>query len=333
MAPPYLPLDVLLMIAYEMTNDDGARCFDDLNAFLQVNRTLHHHLNPLLWREAASSSKTTECVLTHLLNTRNLGRLKYFLELGCNLETILPDLDTDGDVPVDYLGPSALVAAINMDSVPMARLLLENGATVVYPAGIPCFSAMHAARSAEMVQLLLEFGADVRVAHEELGIPLHSAAASGRTEVVKVLLECWPEGAKVRDGVSFTPLHLAAFSGRTEVVKVLLDCWPEGVRAMAWGAPLHCAVFKGQTDVVKLLLEFWPEGLRQKTDLGDTVFHVAARKGQLDVVKLLVECWPEGKEATNSAGLTPLAMLMVRDKLRTSLDVAQEKELVTLLSC
>jgi hypothetical protein len=95
MAPPYLPLDVLLMIAYEMTNDDGARRFDDLNAFLQVNRTLHHHLNPLLWREAASSSKTTEFVLTHLLNTRNLGRLKYFLELGCNLETILLDLDTD----------------------------------------------------------------------------------------------------------------------------------------------------------------------------------------------------------------------------------------------
>jgi hypothetical protein len=66
------------MIAYEISNDDAARRFDDLNAFLQVNRTLHHHLNPPLLREAASSSKTTECVLTHLLNTRDLGRLKYF---------------------------------------------------------------------------------------------------------------------------------------------------------------------------------------------------------------------------------------------------------------
>jgi hypothetical protein len=70
MAPPLLPLDVLLPIVDETIDDDGVRRFSDLNSFLQVNRALHDHLNPLLWHEAASSSKTTQRVLIHLLNTR-----------------------------------------------------------------------------------------------------------------------------------------------------------------------------------------------------------------------------------------------------------------------
>jgi hypothetical protein len=78
MTPLDLPLDVLLMIAAEMTDNDGERCFEDLNAFLQVNRTLYYHLNPLLSCEAVWIPEITKRVLTQLLNTHNLERLKYF---------------------------------------------------------------------------------------------------------------------------------------------------------------------------------------------------------------------------------------------------------------
>jgi ankyrin repeat protein len=200
MTPPDLPLDVLLMIAYEMTDDNGERCFDDLNSFLQVNRTLHHYLNPLLWREAASSSKTTPCVLTHLLKTRNLGRLEYFLELGADVETLLPDFDTDGEVQ----SPSALIAAAYVDSVPMARLLLENGAMVEYES--PCFSAMHAVRSSEMLQLLLEFGADVQKRDRKLNTPLHLAAMAGRGDIVRLLVDLRPMGFWAKNQDEDTPL-------------------------------------------------------------------------------------------------------------------------------
>jgi ankyrin repeat protein len=200
MTPPDLPLDVLLMIAYEMTDDNGERCFDDLNSFLQVNRTLHHYLNPLLWREAAASTETTKRVLTHLLKTRNLGRLEYFLELGADVETRLPDFDTDGEVR----SPSALIAAAYVDCVPMARLLLENGAMVEYESRR--FSAMHAVRSSEMLQLLLEFGADVQKRDRKLNTPLHLAARAGRMDIVRLLVDLRPMGLWAENRDEDTPL-------------------------------------------------------------------------------------------------------------------------------
>jgi hypothetical protein len=74
--PHHLPLDILLLIAYEMTSSDGTPCFRDLNSILQANRVLHDHLNPFLWRSAASFQESTKRVLTHVLHTHNVGRLQ-----------------------------------------------------------------------------------------------------------------------------------------------------------------------------------------------------------------------------------------------------------------
>jgi hypothetical protein len=80
-----------------------------------------------------SSSKTTQRVLTHLLEIGSVERLNYFLELGADAETRLPDFDMDDEVQ----SPSALIAAAYVDSVPMARLFLENGAIVEYANILP----------------------------------------------------------------------------------------------------------------------------------------------------------------------------------------------------
>jgi ankyrin repeat protein len=119
-----------------------------------------------------------------------------------DVETLLPDFDTHGEV--DYPRPSVLIAAVYMDSVPMARFLLEKGAVFdyspkYYSPESPRFSAMPVARSAEMVQLLLDFGADVRNTDAQMNTLLHHAARAGRMEVMRLLLECWPEGARARE--------------------------------------------------------------------------------------------------------------------------------------
>jgi ankyrin repeat protein len=58
--------------------------------------------------------------------------------------------------------PTSLKVAADLDNVPMARLLLEHGANVVQCNELDCatYSAIHAARSAEMVQLFLDYHAD-----------------------------------------------------------------------------------------------------------------------------------------------------------------------------
>jgi ankyrin repeat protein len=51
--------------------------------------------------------------------------------------------------------------AVDLNDVPLARHLLEKGAKVQYREGTRGqFSPMHAAQSAEMVQLLLDHNAD-----------------------------------------------------------------------------------------------------------------------------------------------------------------------------
>jgi ankyrin repeat protein len=345
MAPPYLPFDVLLLIADQIIEDEGERCFADLNSFLQVNSTLYDHLNPRLWRKAASRAETTRRVLTHLLNTRNIGRLKYFLELGADVETHLPDFDTG--FKFEYPGPSPLIAAAYVDSVPMARLLLENGAMV--EDEFPHISAIHAARSAEMVHLLLDHQADpeknsdnwtrykplhwyayrnnvaaMRVVLQRGGVdvqpesrrvhwesqpyymPLHEAAQRS-VEAVRLLLEF---GADMKErNVQFeTPLHFAVNAEKLDIVSLLVDRWPRGVRAENhdFDTPLHFAARTGNVDIAKLLVDRWPMGVRAENQDRNTPLHLAAKYGSTEVMRILLECWPEGAKATNRRSDTPL---------------------------
>jgi ankyrin repeat protein len=70
-----------------------------------------------------------------LIVTNNLAGLSFFLSLGADVEARLPafdiiGLDGDGFGPESELDPTALLVAADEDNVPLARLLLENGAKV-----------------------------------------------------------------------------------------------------------------------------------------------------------------------------------------------------------
>jgi hypothetical protein len=95
-------------------------------------------------------------VLTHLIRSNHLERLTYFLKLGADIETFLPAFNTSD---YELKEPCPLVVAAYLDNVPIARLHLENGAKV-HCDNPPRYSAIHAARSAEMAQLLLDHHAD-----------------------------------------------------------------------------------------------------------------------------------------------------------------------------
>jgi hypothetical protein len=98
MPPPQLPLELLLTIAHQFIDDhddDDGLCFDALKSFRQVNRTLYACVNTIFLARSPEAGIHHRAVIMSLIRTNNLARLKFFLELGIDIETPLPELSAD----------------------------------------------------------------------------------------------------------------------------------------------------------------------------------------------------------------------------------------------
>jgi ankyrin repeat protein len=331
------------MIAHLLTDDEGRLCFADFNSYLKVNRALYACLNHTLWQAAVGFWRVTNRVFTHLIRTNDLTRLEFFLGLGADIETSLSQFVHGDDESFDWGSETTtpLKAAVQFDNVPIARLLLEHCADLVQcdEHGEPSYSVIHAARSAEMVQLLLDHHADPEQHVGEFR-PLHFYAKRDNIEAMQAVLrngvEVDPGGlfsytplhyaakrsidtvklllkhgadVKKRDPLGETPLHLAAEAGKTDIVRILMESWPDGTSEKASNSgytPLHAAADGGHTDTVRLLLEFRPGGMSEENYFANTPLHCAALFGRAEVVGLLVERFPEGVRRKNRWGYTPL---------------------------
>jgi ankyrin repeat protein len=305
MPGPRLPLELLLMVAQHMKDATGDVQYRDLNSFLRVNSVLHECLNPVLWRSATKKTETTARVLTYLINTNNVSGLAFFLELGADVNTPLSPWWQMYARGRTYPNPVPLIVVAHLDNVSMARLLLEHGAKVVphsteHGAASSC-SAMHSASSAEMVQLLLDHGADINQTdgYPHLHTPLHYNIVRKNFHAMRVLLE---KGAEIE---AWGLLVAAAVS--KEALKVLFEHGADPATGGAYGeTPLHVAAGVGKIDIVRFLLERWPDSIRAKDNKGETPLHYAARRGRVKVVRLLVGLWPEGRQEKDDRGWTPL---------------------------
>jgi ankyrin repeat protein len=115
--------------------------------------------------------------------------------------------------------------------VALSRFLLQAGASPSYSNGhlsnAPILSIFVDRGEEEMVNLLLEYGADVDGPNSEGVTPLMFAAMKGYTDLVRILLET---GTVVNraDRSDQCALVYAARSGHLSVVEHLVSCdWPE----------------------------------------------------------------------------------------------------------
>jgi len=121
----------------------------------------------------------------------------------------------------------------------------------------------------EIVEMLLNRGANINAESLCCNTPLHNAVKSKKMEIIELLLK---KGAHVnaRNSHNFTPLQLAVVKGSEEIVKLLLkhgsyvnsacnftswDCcmplWPGVIEtSTSWGGytPLLLAVGKGHEE-------------------------------------------------------------------------------------
>jgi hypothetical protein len=149
------PLEILFVIAHQLKDDyinsdrySYGLCFNALKSFRQVNRALYHSVNPIFWPEALRRPNITARVFTSIILSNDLARLKYFLGLSIDIERWLPELSNY--IRSGYYKERGSLAAAAANR--LHAFYLENGAKT------EC--VIHSARSAEMVQLLVDFQAD-----------------------------------------------------------------------------------------------------------------------------------------------------------------------------
>jgi ankyrin repeat protein len=140
----------------------------------------------------------------------------------------------------------------------------------------------------EVVQLLLDRGADVNLTSTYGDTPLVEAAKQGRKEVVQLLLD---RGADVNLTPKYgdTPLVGAAKQGRKEVVQLLLDRGANMNLTSTFGdTPLVEAAKQGHKGVVQLLLD---RGADVNLAFGckNTPLVEATKQGHKGVVRLLLD--------------------------------------------
>lgn len=156
----------------------------------------------------------------------------------------------------------------------------------------------------EIVQLLLDLGADVNIRGESRQSPLEFAAESGNIDIVRLLLDHGAdiEASRSKAGNS---LWSAATNGHVDVVRLLLDKGADvDCQGKDHGGALSAAAYWGHFDIVQLLLN-----RGASLNIGGRYGHpltAAAFRGRHKTVKLLID-WGADPNAASDENGPPLA--------------------------
>jgi ankyrin repeat protein len=145
----------------------------------------------------------------------------------------------------------------------------------------------------DIMQLLLDYGANVNVDDKHRNTPLHFAASEGHFEAARMLLE---RGADVnsQNDKGLTPL-LQASQGRREghrdIMRLLLDYGANvNMHDKHRNNPLHFAVSEGHFEVARMLLERGAD-VNSKNDEGLTPLERASQVQREGNETLCSSCW------------------------------------------
>nr|KAF6430686.1 ankyrin repeat domain 16 [Rousettus aegyptiacus] len=145
-------------------------------------------------------------------------------------------------------------------------------------------------RNLEVIQDLVEHGANPLLKNKDGWNSFHIASREGDPSVLQYLLTVCPAAWKTESKIGRTPLHTAAMHGCLEAVKVLLQrCQYEpDCRDRCGLTPFMDAIQCGHIDIARLLLEKHKACVSAEDSLGAQAIHRAAVTGQDEAIQFLV---------------------------------------------
>ncbi|XP_067661057.1 ankyrin repeat domain-containing protein 50-like [Haliotis asinina] len=138
--------------------------------------------------------------------------------------------------------------------------------------------------------------------------PLLTAGHNGHREVVELLLR---NGANLalRDASGDNILHYICWEGYVDFVKYVLSLHRVDINQKGWKerTPLLSAAFKGHKDVVELLVQNGAD-LSVKDYAGDNILHYISREGNVEIVKYVLSLDIVDINAVNDKGKSAAAI-------------------------
>ena len=138
------------------------------------------------------------------------------------------------------------------------------------------------------VERLLELGADINLAsNEDDNAPIIAAAQKGHIELVQYLID---EGADVnrRNSIGESALYVAGIAGHKDIVRLLLNNGADPNVMTMTGPLLYQLAFQNNIELTEILLE---QGANVNIKGGEypVPISLAIRDGNKEVLKLLLE--------------------------------------------
>jgi ankyrin repeat protein len=150
------------------------------------------------------------------------------------------------DEPNLNLVRDLIVLGANLDWQ-IAGDILEEGWT-------PLYWAIKYGRI-EIVQMLIDAGADVNAKDDSDSTPLYVAAEFGKTEIARMLIGAGVD-VNMKNVIGSTPLHEAAHNGRVKIAHMLIDAGANvNVQDGDGETPLHLAANNGSVEIAKMLID------------------------------------------------------------------------------
>lgn len=196
----------------------------------------------------------------------------------------------------------------------MLQFLVEKGADVNAQdnEGITPLHSLASKARAEGAALLIAHKADVNIVNADGETPLHFAAQSGRFAIVQQLIDHGAVAAS-KSHLGFTPLLRAILANSLEIAELLIAKGADVnqvFREEYYGdSPLSFAVKSGNLEMVKRL-HLKGANIQYRTKLGANLLHFAAAVNKADIVTYLIDSGVDINSAQNG-GLAPLHMAAV----------------------